>query len=65
MATAATDMARVELISSIRRDGAGNVMASRETVVIDIVPDGTDYSIKLRSVTTPQEMLGGDPFPHP
>jgi hypothetical protein len=65
MATGAKDLAKVELYSSIRRDGVGNVMASRETVVIDIVPNGTKYSIKLRSVTTPQEMLGGEPFPHP
>jgi hypothetical protein len=63
MATAAKDSVKVELYSSIRRDRAGNIMASRETVVIDIVPNGSDYNVQMRSVTTPGEMLDAKAHP--
>jgi hypothetical protein len=59
MASAATrsDMARVEIFPAISRDVDGNVLATQETVVIDIVPRGRDFSVRLRSLSTPEGML--------
>jgi hypothetical protein len=41
----------IELTPIVHRDAQGNVLRSRQTVTIEVIPDGANFGFSVRSVT--------------